>query len=319
MRTANPRRIFSTLLPWIMLVVIYIITVVRAPGYLKAAQLGSLLQLITILGIVAIGQLGVILIGGIDLSVGTVMTLTNMMSAAMLAGRDANMVVAILVPLATGALIGLINGVVISKLGVPDMIATLAMMTIVLGAGYLYSSGTPSGGSSPMLTAFVTHRFGGLITPATILWLVAAGVVIAALRKSVFGRQVYAVGLSREASRSAGISVARTTILLYMTSGICASVAGIILTGYTGSSFLGSGSSYQLMSIAAVVLGGANIFGGSGGYGNTIAGVAIITLLLSVLQVIGIPTAGQNILYGLVILIMLVLFHFSGVRTSQST
>jgi ribose transport system permease protein len=105
--------------------------------------------------------------------------------------------------------------------------------------------------------------------------------------------------------------------VLYVISGTCAAAAGVLLTGYTGSSFLGSGDPYQLMSIAAVVLGGASIFGGSGGYGNTIAGVAIITLLLSVLQVIGIPAAGQDILYGVVILVMLILFRYSGERPAR--
>lgn len=311
---ASRRRRLTLFLPWIVLAVLYAVTVARAPGYLKPAQLGSLLQLLTILATVSIGQLGVILVGGIDLSVSTVMTLANIMSAGMLAGHDGNLPAAIGVTLAAGAVIGLLNGLVITKLGVPDMIATLATMTVVLGAGYLYSGGSPGGGSSPGLTAFVTHRIGGLVTPATIAWLVVAAVLIVALRSSVFGRKVFAVGLSDGASRASGISVHRTRIMLYVISGTCAAAAGILLTGYTGSSFLGSGDPYQLMSIAAVVLGGASIFGGNGGYGNTIAGVAIITLLLSVLQVIGIPTAGQDILYGVVILVMLVLFRYSGNR-----
>ena len=128
------------------------------------------------------------------------------------------------------------------------------------------------------------------------------------LRKTVFGRRVYSVGLNREASLFAAVPVTGTIVALYTISGLAAGLAGFLLTGYTGSSYLGSGTSYQLSTIAAVVLGGTSIFGGKGGYGGTIAGVLITVLLLSILRVVGIPQAGQNIAYGVVILVMLVLF-----------
>lgn len=308
----SPRRIsqasIRAAVPYAALVLLYIVTIAIAPGYVAPAQVGSLLQQATLLGVVAIGQMLVILVGGIDLSVGSVVTLSNLVTAAMLSGSDANLPVAVAVSLGLGALVGLCNGLIISYLKVPDLVATLATMTIVFGVGYLITGGAPRGSSSPLLNEIVTHRFLGVLTLGVVIWFVLAAVVIIVLRYSTAGRRVYAVGLNREASRYAAVPVTRTVLILYLLSGLTAAFAGVLLTGYIGSSYLGSGTSYQLASIAAVVLGGVSIFGGSGGYGGTMAGVVITVLLLSLLQVIGIPQAGQNIAYGIVILLMLVAF-----------
>jgi ribose transport system permease protein len=294
--------------PYAVLVLLYLVTVVIAPGYLAPAQIGSLLQLSTILGIVAIGQMLVILVGGIDLSVGSVVTLSNLTAASLIDGKDGNLAVALAASLAVGALTGLANGLIISYLKVPDLVATLATMTIVIGVGYLITNGAPRGSSSPLLNGIMTGRLFGVLTVGAVIWFVLAAVTILVLRFTTVGRRVYAVGLNREASRYAAVSANRTVIALYVLSGLAAAFAGVLLTGYTGSSYLGSGVSYQLASIAAVVLGGVSIFGGRGGYGGTIAGVVITVLLLSILQVVGIPQAGQNIAYGIVILLMLIAF-----------
>jgi ribose transport system permease protein len=305
---ALPAGTLRQVVPWIALLLLYGVTVLVAPGYLRASQLGSLIQLASILGVVAIGQTLVILIAGIDLSVGAVATLANLMSAALIDGKDANVPMAILLSLAVGILVGAVNGLIITGLKVPDLVATLATMTAVIGTGYLITSGAPRGSSSPVLNAVMTARFAGVLTIGAIVWFALAAVVILLLRRFAVGRAIYAVGFNRTASHVAGISVNCTVIGLYVASGFFASLAGVMLTGYTGSSFLGSGDTYQLATIAAVVLGGASIFGGYGGYGGTIAGVFITVLLLSILQVVGIPQAGQNIVYGIVILLMLAAF-----------
>lgn len=318
-RTRRSSGVFSAdrvriALPFVSLAVLYVITVILSPGYLEGAQVGGLLQLAAILGIVAIGQTLVILIGGIDLSVGAVVTLSNLLAAAVLNGSDANLPLALGVSLGIGALVGLINGGIITLIKIPDLVATLATMTMVVGIGYLLTNGSPRGTSSAALNWFVTGRFAGFLSSSVLLWALLAVVTIIVLRRTVFGRRVYAVGLNREASYFASVPVSHTVVVLYVLSGITAGLAGFLLTGYTGSSYLGSGTSYQLSTIAAVVLGGTSIFGGKGGYGGTIAGVLITVLLLSILRVIGIPQAGQNIAYGVVILLMLILFSARAVR-----
>jgi len=319
---AAPGQWVTTVLPWVVLVVLYIALVVRAPNYMTSGPLSVLTYSATILGVVAIGQTCVILIGGIDLSVSTVMTMTNVVSASIIGGGNTNdrLLQAVVVSLALGAVVGVLNGLIITKLGLPDMIATLAMMTIVYGALTLYSASHLKSGYAPALVDFITKPVLGFIMPAAAAWLVLGVVLILVFNKTSFGRQVYAVGLSRGASHAAGISVVRTTIILYAISGVCAAAAGVLLTGQLRGMQLASGNPYQLWTIAAVVLGGTSIFGGRGGYGNTIAGVAIIVVLqMGLLNILGIGQAAQNILYGLVILVMLVIFRFGSRRTGDST
>jgi ribose transport system permease protein len=293
--------------PVLVLVVMYAVTVAIAPGYLKAPQIGSLLQLASILGVAAVGQTLVILIGGIDLSVGAVVTMTNLIAAAIIANRDASLPLALVVVLGIGALVGLANGLLIQYIKVPDLVATLATMTIVVGVGLLFTHGSPKGHSSPALNALVTQRFLGVLTGSVVIWVGVAAVVILFLRSTAGGRYVYAVGLNREASRYAAVPVSRTVALLYVASGLTSALAGFLLTGYTGSAYLASGDTYQMQTIAAVILGGTSMFGGRGGYGGTIIGVLITVLLVSALRVVGIVQAGQNIAYGVILLGMLVL------------
>lgn len=296
------------LIPVLTLLVLFLATVAIAPGYLASQQIGSLLQLAAILGVAAIGQTLVILIGGIDLSVGAVMTLSNLIAAATIAGSDRKLPLGIVAVLGVSALVGLFNGFVIRVLRVPDLVATLASMTIVTGAALLFTGGSPKGQSSSALNAFIGHRFGGVITGGLVLWLVLAVVTILVLRRSVFGRYVYAVGLNREASRYAAVPVGRVVVFLYVLSGLMGGVAGLMLTGYTGAAYLASSDSYQMQTIAAVILGGTSMFGGRGGYGGTVVGVLITVLLVSTLRVVGIAQAGQTVAYGIVILVMLLLF-----------
>ncbi len=308
-RKPHPTRTerLQQLVPIIVLILMYAITVWIAPGYLKAPQIGSLLQLASILGIAAVGQTLVILVGGIDLSVGAVVTMTNLMAAAIIANRNAALPIALIVVLGIGALVGLGNGLLIQYLKVPDLVATLATMTIVVGVGLLFTQGSPKGHSSPALNALVTQRFLGVLTGGVVIWAIVSAIVIIFLRSSTGGRYVYAVGLNREASRYAAVPVTRTVILLYVASGLTAALAGFLLTGYTGSAYLASGDSYQMQTIAAVILGGTSMFGGRGGYGGTIIGVLITVLLVSALRVVGIVQAGQDIAYGVILLSMLVL------------
>ena len=332
-RALAPRRAWTSVVPWAVLIVLYLALVLRAPNFIHAGPMSILLYSVTILGVVAMGQVCVILIGGIDLSVSNVMTFTNIVSASIIGmlatkggffGQHA-LLFAVLGCIGIGAVIGVLNGLVITKLSLPDMIATLAMWTIVYGVMNLYrvlnpKTIDPSSHPSQVLTSFVTKRVIGFVTPAAIAWIVVAVVLIVVLRKTTFGRQVYAVGLSRGASHAAGISAVRTTIVLYAISGVCAAMAGVLLTGSLSHSNLDTGNNYQLWSIAAVVLGGTSIFGGRGGYGNTIAGAAIIIVLVNgLLNVLRIGTAAQDILYGAVILVMLIVFRFGTRREDAST
>lgn len=295
-------------LPYAVAVLLYLVAIGVSPNYASGQQFFTVLTLAAFLGIVAIGQTLVILVFGIDLSVGAVITLVNLVIADFIGGSDMRTLIAIPLALGIGAAVGLINGVGIRYLKIPDLIMTLATFSIVTGLGLLYSGGTPIGQSSDLLNTLATGRLGGVLPWSLILWVALAAITVFALRRTTAGRRVYAIGLNRRASRFSGIGVGRTIVILYTISGITAALAGVLLTGYTGSTFFGIGEPYLLGSIAAVVVGGTSIFGGRGGYGGTIAGAVIIVLIQSMLNVLDIADAGRDIVYGLVILVLLFVY-----------
>jgi ribose transport system permease protein len=293
-------------LPYAMALLVYLAAVMISPGYLDPRQLSTLLILASMLGIVAIGQTLVILLGGIDLSVSATITLVNLVVAAIVAGADANVGRAVVVALAIGLAVGVTNGVGIHLFKIPDLIMTLASFTILTGVALLYSGGAPKGDSSPLLDRLATGRLAGVLPISFVVWAVLAAATIWFLRRTTAGRRVYAVGQNRVASRYSGVRVGRTVVGMYAVSGVCAAAVGVLVTGYTGSSYFGSGDAYQLASIAAVVVGGASIFGGRGGYGGTIAGTLIIVFLESLLRIIDVAESGRRIIYGVLILLLLV-------------
>lgn len=315
----RPRLSVRILAPHLIFLLIVVVTFIAAPGYRSTAQISSLLQLMALLGVVAIGQNFVILLAGIDLSVGAVMTLTNLVSAQIMLGTNQGLVMAIVVGVLIGIAVGVINGIGIAIFAIPDMVMTLATMTILLGVEYLVTGGVNKGQASPSLVIFMTGRFGGVFTGGFIFWLLLGLVAILVLRKTVWGAHLYAVGLSRRAAEASGISRKRVFITAYAASGLFAAVAGLMLTGYVGSSYYSLGDPYQLSSIAAVVIGGTSIFGGVGGYEGTFSGVGTIVVLLSFLQIVGLPEAGQQIAYGLVLLLMLMLFVRTNSRKALGT
>ena len=323
-RTEHARQLkgrsFSDMLrllaPHAILVVVVAVTLIAAPGYRSSTQIASLLQLMALLGVVAIGQNFVILIAGIDLSVGAVMTMTNLVTAQVMLGSNSNFPKALAMALVIGLLAGAANGLGVSLLHIPDMVMTLATMTVLLGAGYLVTGGVNKGSSAPGMVTFMTQRFAGILTGGVLLWVALGILTIVVLRRTVLGMQVYAVGLSRRAAEASGVRVWVTVTVLYTVAGLTSALAGLMLTGYIGSSYYGMGDPYQLSSIAAVVIGGTSIFGGIGGYGGTFSGVATIVVLLSFLQVVGLPEAGQQIAYGVVLILMLLLFVRQNSRRS---
>jgi ribose transport system permease protein len=306
------RNNWRTALAYGVAVAFYLVAIVISPGFASLGQLSTILNLAAFLGIVAIGQTLVILVFGIDLSVGAVITLVNLVVAANVDGSDARILTAVPLALAIGAAVGAFNGLGIRYLGIPDLVMTLATMSIVAGIALLYSGGSPTGQSSALLGTIATGTLGGILPWSFLIWILLAALTVFALTRTTFGRHVYAIGLNREASRFSGVPVGRTVVLLYTFSGITASIVGVLLTGYTGSSFFGIGDPYLLSSIAAVVVGGTSIFGGRGGYVGTIAGTVIIVILQSLLRVVDVAQAGREIAYGLVILLLLIAYGRGG-------
>ncbi|WP_354346202.1 ABC transporter permease [Phyllobacterium ifriqiyense] len=261
----------------------------------------SLAVLSTFLAILALGQGTVILTGGLDLSVPWTIGISGILLAGIVNGSDGALIYALPAVLLVACLIGLINGIGIVVLGISPIVMTLAMNGILQGFALVYSQGTPAGFASPMLRWFMTGKVWAVtpVVPFMVLFVITA---VFLLGRTAFGRRVYGIGNGLRAAQLSGIAVGRTLILVYVLSGLCAGLVGVLLTGFSGQASLGMGDDYLLPSIAVVVVGGALITGGRGHYLGMLGGVLLLTALQMFLAGTTLPYATRAILFGLVVL-----------------
>ena len=262
----------------------------------------SLVVLGAFLAILALGQGAVILSGGLDLSVPWTIGFCGILAAGLIQGSNATTFWAVPLALCVGALIGLVNGIGVSSLGLPPIVMTLATNGVLQGAALLYSNGTPAGFASPVLRWLMTGSI-AKITPLVGLMAVFILFGVTLLGRTVFGRWVYAVGNSPRASFLSGVGVKSTTIGVYVLSGFCAALVGVLLTGFSGQASLGMGDDYLLPSIAVVIVGGTLITGGRGSYIGMLGGVLLLTALQTLLSGTTLPHAVRDIIYGAVVLV----------------
>lgn len=301
--------ISSNHLVYLVLVLILISAQVIIPGFLGARNIGNILKIASFLGIAAIGQTLAILIGGIDMSVSNVITLANIVTAQMMLGDNSNIMIALVTIIFIGAIVGCVNAFGITYFKIPPIVMTIGVGTVLQGIALLYSKGAPKGNAAPLLRKFVNDPVVFNLTPwVVVFWLVISILTIILLKCTPFGRRVYAVGNSRKTSLYTGIHINQIIFICYILSGIFAAITGVILTGYTGTASAEAGALYSMNSIVAVVVGGTAITGGRGGYGGTILGVIIITVLNNILTVMNIPISGVMIAQGLIIIIMVYVY-----------
>jgi ribose transport system permease protein len=252
------------------------------------------------------------LTGGIDLSVSWTLNFAAILLTRITNGSDDTLALACAAALASGAIVGVLNGLGIAYLRIPPLVMTLGMNALMQGVVLVYTNGQPQGAAPPLVQYLATGRLFGVVPVALLVWAVVAALTILLLRRTVLGRQIYAVGNNRAAAYLSGVRPTRVLLAAYTLSGVLAAFTGILLTGYSFQSYLGMGENYVLPPIAAVVIGGTSILGGVGGYGGTIAGAIIVVLLQSTLAIAQVPQAGRNILYGLIILVMLFVYGRAG-------
>ena len=262
----------------------------------------SLLVLGTFLAILALGQGSVILSGGLDLSVPWAMAFCGILGAGLIQGSNVATIWVVPLVLSVGVAIGVVNGLGVAFLGLPPIVITLATNGILQGMALLYSGGTPAGFASPALRWLMTGRFAG-VTPVVFLVLLFGFLAIVLLGRTVFGRWVYAVGNSPRASYLSGVGVKSTVTGVYMLSGFCSALVGILATGFSGQASLGMGDDYMLPSIAVVIVGGTLITGGRGHYLGMIGGVLLLTALQTLLAGTIWPHAARDIIFGGVVLV----------------
>ena len=289
--------------PLLGLLLIIILISIMSPSFLTATNIFNVLRQVSISTLITFGMTFVILTGGIALSVGSTLALTGAISAGLLAG-GMDPFLAMLIGLLLGAVLGAVNGFIIAKGKVAPFIATLATMTIYRGLTLVYTDGKPVSGLGDSLSfqMFGKGYFFGIPVPV-ITMLIAFLVLYFILRKTTFGRKVYAIGGNEEASRLSGINVDRITIAVYSLTGMLAALSALILTSRLNSAQPTAGQSYELDAIAAVVLGGTSLTGGRGWIFGTLVGALIIGVLNNGLNLIGVSSFFQQVVKGIVILI----------------
>ena len=306
--TRNVRRIIYVYLAAIL---VFAVGQIVHPGFARLDSIAAILMVASFVGLVAAGQTFVVLIGGIDLSVPWVLNAAAILLVTKSLGEDGRAIYALLITLGMGAAAGLVNGVIIAYLGVPAVVMTLAMNGIMEGLTLGLSAGMTCDSCASYAPPIVQDAVHGSlfgIPTALILWVVVIAVVSFVLSFTTFGRRTYAIGNNVKASYLAGINVRVITVLLYALSGFFAALTGVLLVGFGGQASLGMGDPYLFQSIAAVVIGGVYVLGGRGHYLGTAAGAVTLVALVSVLLAMNMPDYGRNIIYGIVILILLLLY-----------
>ncbi|MDB4408968.1 ABC transporter permease [Akkermansiaceae bacterium] len=301
----------------IYLVLIYIIGffAIASENFLVSSNLLNVARQVSMMGIVAVGFSFVLLLGGIDLSVGSVITLVNIVTAYLMVNAGVHPVIAVAAALALSAAIGFSNGWIISNLGMPSIIVTLAMMIIIEGVAYLISGGLPIYGFAKSFAVIGQGYIGPIPIPVIIMIAVMAlGGFI--LKKTYFGRYFYAVGGNEEAAKLSGIDVKKVKYLVYTLSGFFAGVAGIVILSRTNSGQVLSGKGFEFDVLTACVLGGVSVAGGVGKISNVLAGVLILGILSNGLVLLDVSQFVQMVIKGAVLLIAVGLDCYQNRKTT---
>lgn len=298
---------WSKSLVWLVLLVLIIVSAILSPTFTSSRNISNVVRQSAGIGLVSLGQTFAILTAGIDLSVGSIISLTACLTTGILHTNPELVVPVIFLVIGIAAGLGLINGLVITITGVHPLIVTLGMMSAVQGVVLVYTK--EPYGSIPASMAFLAWGKVWAIPFPVVWFLVCAIIGIIILRKTPFGRYVYAVGGNIEAARLSGIKTKRILVSVYIISAVSASFTGLLLSSRMGMGDPLIGEPFMLNSIAPVVLGGTSIAGGKGGIGGTIAGVLIVAILANILNLMGVSGFYQWIVKGLIIIVAVAFYR----------
>jgi ribose transport system permease protein len=287
---------------WLVFIGMVIIFSVANPTFVKPTNLIAISRQIAVYGIASIGMTFVILIAGIDLSIGSIITFVNIFCAWLMVKQNMPMWPAVLLSLLCATLIGVLNGFMVATIGIPALIATFASQTIFEGISYLISGGMPISGFTKAFDLFGKSSLGP-VPVCAIIMIVCFLVGGFILNKTYFGRYFYAIGGNEEASELSGIRVNRTKYLIYALSGFFAGLAGIVMLSRTGSAQNTAGKGYEFDVITCVVLGGVSVNGGVGKMSGVVAGVLIIGSLTNGMILMNVNQYMQMVVKGIVLAI----------------
>jgi ribose transport system permease protein len=276
------------------------------------AQATNIVRLAVFLGVIAAGQTLVIISGfeGIDLSAGSVVTLTAILTYVYVDGANDKVLVALLISFAVGALIGFINGIGVTYLKISPFVMTLGMAGVVTGAIIVVNHGNVSGKIAPIMTRLIARPVSQSIPipGAIIIWLVFGVLIWLLLERTTFGRNLFAIGVNRVTSKLSGVNVTGMVLMTYALAGALAAFGGFMVVGNTGVVFLNLGAPFLFPSIAAVAVGGTLLSGGKGSYFGTMAGALVLILISSLLTTMQMIDAVRQMVLGATLLFLISIY-----------
>ncbi|GLI51963.1 ribose import permease protein RbsC [Tepidanaerobacter syntrophicus] len=296
------RRLFSQLGSMAGLIVLFILLSIITPHFLDVKNLMNIARQSAINSLVAVGMLMTILTAGIDLSVGSTLALSTVVMAILVVKLNINPIIGILACLVTGSLIGMINGLLLTKLHLPHpFISTLGMQNICRGLALIATNASPISGF-PSIIQYLGSAFIGIVPASFILVIIVYIIFHIFLTRTPTGRYIYAVGGNKEAARLSGINVDAVLVIVYMLSGLMAAMGGLILSGRVNAAYPLAGLAYETDAIAAVIIGGASFMGGVGTVWGTLVGAIIMAVLRNGLNLLGVSAEWQTVAIGAVII-----------------
>ncbi len=277
---------------------------------IAAAQGTNILRLAVFLGVIAAGQTLVIISGGegIDLSSGSVVTLTAILTYVIVNGADERVLPALLVSLLVGALIGLINGVGVTFLKISPFVMTLGMSGVITGLIIIVNHGNVSGKVAPIMTRLIARPWFAGIPGAILLWLIFGALMWLLLERTTFGKNLFAIGVNRTTARLSGVNVTGMVLATYALAGLLAGFGGFLVVGNTGVVFIALGNPFLFPSIAAVAVGGTLLSGGKGSYFGSMAGAIVLTLITSLLTTMQMPESIRQMVLGGTLLLLISIY-----------
>lgn len=299
----------------ILAVVLFLLSGLLPNGYggdidVAVAQATNIVRLAVFLGVIAAGQTLVIISGfeGIDLSAGSIVTLTAILTYVIVNGRDEKVLLALLVSIVVGALIGLLNGMGVTFLKISPFVMTLGMGGVVTGAIIVINHGNVVGKIAPIMTRIIARPLVGNIPGAIIIWVFFGILMWLLLERTTYGKHLFAIGVNRVTARLSGVNVTGVNLLTYSLAGLLAGFGGFLVVGNTGVVLISLGQPFLFPSIAAVAVGGTLLSGGKGSYWGTMAGAIVLTLITSLLTTMQMPDSVRRMVLGATLLVLISIY-----------
>ncbi len=295
----------------IISMVLFAITVAINPKSFNMSAFGSILLMTLLLSFASAGQTIVLIGGGLDFTVGAVMSSAAILTTYIMNGENGKFLIVFALAMAMGAAIGLLNGVCAVKIGLPPMIVTMAISNVVTRLQYVFTQGSPSGYASPAFINSVINKIWGVIPSLTLYALILWPLIFFLLNRSRFGKQVYLTGNNSTAAQLNGIKVNKVRILTYVISAMLSAFSGMLGAAYMATARCQIFDEYAFSSLVAVIVGGTAFTGGIGTYAGSIAGALLMTVLSNALTVLALSQPMRNIVQGVVMVLLLIVYNRS--------